>query len=130
MERNGFWGTDYFLERNGTFFYGTNYLWNGTERHGTVHPCTLKESCVNKCNDDFLHNVFVFIMQLSSCHLAPHKQRFFSVSCLLQIIYNPSCSNEAAVRTGYKSCTLHGTWKALDACKILPQDVETICPYF
>ena len=32
MERNGFWGTDQFLERNGTLFYGTDHCWNGTER--------------------------------------------------------------------------------------------------
>ena len=39
MEWNGFGGTDQFLERNGTLFYGMDHCWNGTKRHGTVHPC-------------------------------------------------------------------------------------------
>ena len=36
-ERNGFWGTDLFSERNGTDFFGTVVFSerNGTERNGT-----------------------------------------------------------------------------------------------
>ena len=37
-ERNEFYGTDLFMERNGTYLNGTEYFWNGTERNGTVHP--------------------------------------------------------------------------------------------
>ena len=37
-ERNGFYGTDSFWERNGTDFTERIVFGNGTERNGTVHP--------------------------------------------------------------------------------------------
>ena len=71
------------------------------------------------------------ILQASRPSHLPNKTKKTS-SCKHTSINQSLCQGTVAglpQAVGY-FLTLYGRWEALDGCKILPQGVGTICPYF